>query len=342
MNPAPAASRRRLPHVSSASPAAAVKSLFPAELSPVSDLRLTMEQLGHGSVRAHRGPLLPPRPLTGASGFSASPLGPGAKPARPSPPAYSGEAGRASLAAPAWGSSRFAPLQRTDRKEPFLRAPRVPRSQRRIPAPSTSSPTAPRGPVSPPSNLSPRGFFRSLIPRPRALPAPYLLTEPSMSLSPPPFSPSKLRPPGSQQPPNRSLVIPPTPNGTRGSSFLAAPKSRLCSSRPSSQPYRVSPSPCCSQHLSPPLPPFPPCSPAHTPAHTRCRPIPASPRATIFPHSALAVSSHPAMWALFLLCSLLLLWLPSHSDLLLSPECPAGISPLLLAFRWFLFLYSAL
>ncbi|XP_031464093.1 M-phase inducer phosphatase 1 [Phasianus colchicus] len=48
MDPAPAASRRRLPHLSPASPAAVVKSLFPAELSPVSDLRLTMEQLGHG------------------------------------------------------------------------------------------------------------------------------------------------------------------------------------------------------------------------------------------------------------------------------------------------------
>uniref|UniRef100_A0A8V1A896 M-phase inducer phosphatase n=1 Tax=Gallus gallus TaxID=9031 RepID=A0A8V1A896_CHICK len=50
MDPAPAASyRRRLLHLSPASPAAVVKSLFPAELSPVSDLRLTMEQLGHGS-----------------------------------------------------------------------------------------------------------------------------------------------------------------------------------------------------------------------------------------------------------------------------------------------------
>ncbi|NXJ12847.1 MPIP1 phosphatase, partial [Odontophorus gujanensis] len=50
MDPAAAASyRRRLPHLSPASPAAVVKSLFPAELSPVSDLRLTMEQLGHGS-----------------------------------------------------------------------------------------------------------------------------------------------------------------------------------------------------------------------------------------------------------------------------------------------------
>uniref|UniRef100_A0A8V1ADP7 M-phase inducer phosphatase n=1 Tax=Gallus gallus TaxID=9031 RepID=A0A8V1ADP7_CHICK len=49
MDPAPAASyRRRLLHLSPASPAAVVKSLFPAELSPVSDLRLTMEQLGHG------------------------------------------------------------------------------------------------------------------------------------------------------------------------------------------------------------------------------------------------------------------------------------------------------
>ncbi|XP_032299030.1 M-phase inducer phosphatase 1 [Coturnix japonica] len=43
----PAASRR-LPPLSPAPPAAVVKSLFPAELSPVSDLRRTMEQLGHG------------------------------------------------------------------------------------------------------------------------------------------------------------------------------------------------------------------------------------------------------------------------------------------------------
>ncbi|XP_067148203.1 M-phase inducer phosphatase 1 [Apteryx mantelli] len=51
MEPAPGGShRRRLLLLSPASPAAAavVKSLFPAELSPVSDLRLTMEQLGRG------------------------------------------------------------------------------------------------------------------------------------------------------------------------------------------------------------------------------------------------------------------------------------------------------
>ncbi|NXE13254.1 MPIP1 phosphatase, partial [Lophotis ruficrista] len=51
MDPAPGASyRRRLLLLSPASPAspAVVKSLFPADLSPVSDLRLTMEQLGHG------------------------------------------------------------------------------------------------------------------------------------------------------------------------------------------------------------------------------------------------------------------------------------------------------
>ncbi|KAF1558537.1 M-phase inducer phosphatase 1, partial [Eudyptes schlegeli] len=43
--------RRRLLLLSPASPAspAVVKSLFPADLSPVSDLRLTMEQLGRGS-----------------------------------------------------------------------------------------------------------------------------------------------------------------------------------------------------------------------------------------------------------------------------------------------------
>lgn len=46
--------RRRLLLLSPASPAspAVVKSLFPADLSPVSDLRLTMEQLGRGSVKA--------------------------------------------------------------------------------------------------------------------------------------------------------------------------------------------------------------------------------------------------------------------------------------------------
>ncbi|NWU68068.1 MPIP1 phosphatase, partial [Pterocles burchelli] len=52
MDPAPAASyRRRLLLLSPTSPAspAVVKSLFPAEVSPVSDLRLTMEQLGRGS-----------------------------------------------------------------------------------------------------------------------------------------------------------------------------------------------------------------------------------------------------------------------------------------------------
>ncbi|NWZ48718.1 MPIP1 phosphatase, partial [Haliaeetus albicilla] len=52
MDPAPGGSyRRRLLLLSPASPAspAVVKSLFPADLSPVSDLRLTMEQLGRGS-----------------------------------------------------------------------------------------------------------------------------------------------------------------------------------------------------------------------------------------------------------------------------------------------------
>ncbi|XP_049653990.1 M-phase inducer phosphatase 1 isoform X1 [Accipiter gentilis] len=51
MDPAPGGSyRRRLLLLSPASPAspAVVKSLFPADLSPVSDLRLTMEQLGRG------------------------------------------------------------------------------------------------------------------------------------------------------------------------------------------------------------------------------------------------------------------------------------------------------
>ncbi|XP_051466978.1 M-phase inducer phosphatase 1 isoform X1 [Apus apus] len=48
MDPAPGGShRRRLLLLSPASPAV-VKSLFPDELSPVSDLRLTMEQLGRG------------------------------------------------------------------------------------------------------------------------------------------------------------------------------------------------------------------------------------------------------------------------------------------------------
>ncbi|XP_052665332.1 M-phase inducer phosphatase 1 isoform X1 [Harpia harpyja] len=48
MDPAPGGSyRRRLLLLSPASPAV-VKSLFPADLSPVSDLRLTMEQLGRG------------------------------------------------------------------------------------------------------------------------------------------------------------------------------------------------------------------------------------------------------------------------------------------------------
>lgn len=58
MDPAPGGSyRRRLLLLSPASPAspAVVKSLFPADLSPVSDLRLTMEQLGRGSVRAGGG-----------------------------------------------------------------------------------------------------------------------------------------------------------------------------------------------------------------------------------------------------------------------------------------------
>ncbi|NXW48060.1 MPIP1 phosphatase, partial [Nyctiprogne leucopyga] len=51
MDPAPGCSyRRRLLLLSPASPAspAVVKSLFPADLSPVSDLRFTMEQLGRG------------------------------------------------------------------------------------------------------------------------------------------------------------------------------------------------------------------------------------------------------------------------------------------------------
>ncbi|GAB0185122.1 M-phase inducer phosphatase 1 [Grus americana] len=51
MDPTPGGSyRRRLLLLSPASPAspAVVKSLFPADLSPVSDLRLTMEQLGRG------------------------------------------------------------------------------------------------------------------------------------------------------------------------------------------------------------------------------------------------------------------------------------------------------
>ncbi|XP_065600958.1 M-phase inducer phosphatase 1 [Cyrtonyx montezumae] len=48
MDTATATNYRRLPRLSPASPAAVVKSLFPAELSPVSDLRLTMEQLGRG------------------------------------------------------------------------------------------------------------------------------------------------------------------------------------------------------------------------------------------------------------------------------------------------------
>ncbi|NXI44234.1 MPIP1 phosphatase, partial [Galbula dea] len=48
MDPVPAASyRRRLQLLSPSSPAV-VKALFPADLSPVSDLRLTMEQLGRG------------------------------------------------------------------------------------------------------------------------------------------------------------------------------------------------------------------------------------------------------------------------------------------------------
>ncbi|KAM9387174.1 M-phase inducer phosphatase 1 [Phaethornis superciliosus] len=52
MDPAPSGSyRRRLALLSPASPAspAVVKSLFPDDLSPVSDLRHTMEQLGRGS-----------------------------------------------------------------------------------------------------------------------------------------------------------------------------------------------------------------------------------------------------------------------------------------------------
>ncbi|XP_032847819.1 M-phase inducer phosphatase 1 [Tyto alba] len=51
MDPAPGGSyRRRLLLLSPASPAspAVVKALFPADLSPISDLRFTMEQLGHG------------------------------------------------------------------------------------------------------------------------------------------------------------------------------------------------------------------------------------------------------------------------------------------------------
>lgn len=133
MDPAPAASyRRRLLHLSPASPAAVVKSLFPAELSPVSDLRLTMEQLGHGSVRAPRASpptealLYPPRPLTGASRASPFPLGPKTK------PGGFKQRGRESLpsAAPGlWGSSYLqlrpggAPPQPTDGKELFFPAP---------------------------------------------------------------------------------------------------------------------------------------------------------------------------------------------------------------------------
>lgn len=59
MDPAPGASyRRRLLLLSPVPPAspAVVKSLFPDELSPVSDLRLTMEQLGRRSVKAHHPP----------------------------------------------------------------------------------------------------------------------------------------------------------------------------------------------------------------------------------------------------------------------------------------------
>ncbi|NXF12612.1 MPIP1 phosphatase, partial [Smithornis capensis] len=55
MDPAPAAShRRRLLLLSPASPAspAVVKALFQDELSPVSDLRLTMEQLGRGQLES--------------------------------------------------------------------------------------------------------------------------------------------------------------------------------------------------------------------------------------------------------------------------------------------------
>lgn len=69
MEAAPGGSyRRRLLLLSPASPAA-VKALFPAELSPVSDLRLTMEQLGRGSAGSVRaGPVSPPS--------SPPPLGP--------------------------------------------------------------------------------------------------------------------------------------------------------------------------------------------------------------------------------------------------------------------------
>ncbi|NXX99245.1 MPIP1 phosphatase, partial [Centropus bengalensis] len=56
MDPAPGGSyRRRLSLLSPASPAV-VKSLFPDDFSPVSDLRLTMEQLGRGQENAEQDP----------------------------------------------------------------------------------------------------------------------------------------------------------------------------------------------------------------------------------------------------------------------------------------------
>lgn len=158
-------------------------------------------------------------------------------------------------------------------------------------SPSTSSPTAPRGPVSPPSNLSPRGFFRSLIPRPRALPAPYLLTEPSMSLSPPPFSPSKPRPPGSQQPPNRGLVIPP-PQTEHGAVLSLPPPSR--------HPAPPGPPPSPTVSLLPPA------------AHSTSRPPSLPSRPALLPTLGAGPFPHPHVPP----SSLTLLW-PSH----LIPLC---------------------
>lgn len=89
MEAAPGGSyRRRLLLLSPASPAA-VKALFPAELSPVSDLRLTMEQLGRGSAGSVRaGPVSPPsspptpgacsRPSARPGGSAPLRAGPGA------------------------------------------------------------------------------------------------------------------------------------------------------------------------------------------------------------------------------------------------------------------------
>lgn len=66
MDPAPRGSYRRrlllLSPASSASPAV-VKALFPDDLSPVSNLRLTMEQLGRGSVKTRALSAVPGIPL---------------------------------------------------------------------------------------------------------------------------------------------------------------------------------------------------------------------------------------------------------------------------------------